>query len=386
MKKEKLIILLAVLVDVIGFGIVIPILPFYVTEFGASPTTITVLFATFSLFAFMSAPLLGAISDRIGRRPILILSMISTALGWFVFASAQSLWVLFLGRIIDGVAAGNFTIAQSYIVDISRDERERTANLGLVGAAFGIGFILGPLVGGVLSKVSHAFPFAMAGALAAMNAIGAFFFLPETHKGVHRHQRIQFNPLRPLLRAIADAHLRPVYLTWALFSGAFVIAQSVFALFVRDVFGFTAFGTGMAFTIIGVVVVLNQAFLLKRFWLERFSERGLEITMLVVLAGASLFIAAENLILFFIGIVGLGTGQAILRVVVTSQVAGASSPTQKGETMGIVSAIMSAAMASAPVVSGLLYEIDHAVPYVVCAFLLVVGVAFAVRKPPAAKA
>lgn len=381
MNKAKTVILLAVLIDVIGFGIVIPILPFYVTEFGASPTTITVLFATFSLFAFMSAPMLGAISDRVGRRPMLIVSMLSSAIGWFVFAGAQSLWMLFLGRIIDGAAAGNFTLAQSYIVDISRDERERTTNLGMVGAVFGVGFILGPLLGGILSNVSHAFPFAMAGVLAALNAIGAFFLLPETHTSTTHHQPIHFNPLRPLIRAIRDEKLRPIYITWALFAGAIVIGQSVFALFLRDVFGFTAYGTGLAFTILGVVLVLNQAVLLKRLWLQYFSDRVLEIIMLALLAAASLLIATENLTLFYVGLLGLGTGQAIIRVVVASQAAGASSPTQKGETMGIISAIMSAAMATAPVVSGVLFEIDHAVPYIVCTLLFIVGFVFAIQKP-----
>ena len=123
MQKQKLIVISSVLVDVIGFGIVIPILPFYVTEFGASAVTVTFLFATFSFFSFLSAPLLGAWSDRIGRRPIFLLSVTSTAIGWFVFASANSLWMLFLGRIIDGCAAGNFTTAQSYMVDLAKDEK-----------------------------------------------------------------------------------------------------------------------------------------------------------------------------------------------------------------------------------------------------------------------
>src|SRR5579862_3732043 len=159
MKREKLIIVFTVFVDVIGFGIVIPILPFYVSSFGASPVTITMMFASFSLCAFLSSPFLGALSDRIGRRPVLLISILSTAIGWIVFASANSIVFLFLGRIIDGCAAGNFTTAQSYLVDISRDEKERSANLGIIGATFGIAFIVGPLMGGVLSKVSHAFPF-----------------------------------------------------------------------------------------------------------------------------------------------------------------------------------------------------------------------------------
>src|SRR3990170_5190730 len=118
MQKEKITILLTVLVDVLGFGIVIPILPFYVTSFGASAFTVTLLFSAFAFFAFLSSPFLGALSDKIGRRPVLIGSIFSTAIGWVVFASATSIPILFLGRIIDGAAAGNFVVAQSCIVDI----------------------------------------------------------------------------------------------------------------------------------------------------------------------------------------------------------------------------------------------------------------------------
>jgi multidrug resistance protein len=181
MQKQKLIIVFTVLVDVIGFGIVVPILPYYVTSFGASPIVVTLMFSSFSLCAFLSSPFLGALSDRIGRRPVLIVSIMSTAIGWFVFSSAHSIMFLFLGRIIDGCAAGNFTTAQSYLVDISKDEKERTSNLGLVGAAFGIGFMIGPMMGGLLGKVSPSFPFFIAGVLATINTISALFFLPETH-------------------------------------------------------------------------------------------------------------------------------------------------------------------------------------------------------------
>ena len=379
MRKDKVIILASVLTDVVGFGIVIPILPFYVTEFGASPTTVTLMFAIFSFFSFLSSPLLGAWSDRIGRRPMLILSISSTAIGWLVFASAHSVWQLFLGRIIDGMAAGNFSTAQSYMVDISNDEKERTKNLGIIGAAFGIGFILGPLLGGVLSKVSHAFPFWIAGALAATNAVMAYFFLPETHHHREPHKPMNFNPVAPLARAAKDTTLRPLYFTWSFFAFSIVTSQSVFGLFVKDVFGMNAFQTGLLFTGVGLVIVLNQGFLLPKFWTKNFSDSKLEILMLAILAAASLLVSLQILVLFYISLLFSGTGQAVLRVVITGQAAAASDPKRKGETIGILSALMSAYMVVAPVVSGYLYTVNYAAPFIASVILLVVGIYFAVR-------
>jgi multidrug resistance protein len=193
MSKEKLIILFTVFVDVLGIGIVIPILPFYVQEFGSSPTTVTFLFSTFSLFAFLSSPWLGALSDRIGRRPVMIGSIISTAIGWFVFAGATTIHMLFIGRIIDGIAAGNLSIAQSTLVDIAKDEKERTQNLGIMGAAFGVGFMVGPFIGGLLSTFSHSAPFWFTGGLALVNAVVAYFVLPETHHDLNTEGRLSAN-------------------------------------------------------------------------------------------------------------------------------------------------------------------------------------------------
>ena len=379
MTRAKISILFTVAIDVLGFGIVIPILPYYVREFGASPSTVTILFASFSLCSFLSAPFLGALSDRWGRRPVLILSILSTAIGWFVFAGATSIPILFLGRVIDGIAAGNFVIAQSYMVDISRTENERTANLGLVSAVFGTGFLLGPMLGGTLSKVSHAFPFWMAGLLASLNCAIALLMLPESHTSRRGLRPLGFNPLGPLRTAILDKRLRLVYGTWLLFALAFVTGQSVFALFAMDVFGFSAFQTGMAFAVVGMVVVLNQTLLLKRFWVKRFVDMQLVTIMLTVLGIALLCIASEIEWLFYVSLVGLGTGQAVLRVVITSQVAGASDPAEKGEKLGILSALMSFAMVVAPVLAGTLFEIDHAIPYVLAALLLFVAVVPVVR-------
>lgn len=373
MRRETYIVFFTVLVDVVGFGIVIPILPFYATEFGVSPTVVTLLFASFSVFSFISAPLLGALSDRIGRRPVIIVSIISTAIGWFVFASAKSVWMLFLGRIIDGAAAGNFTSAQGYMVDIARDEKERTRNLGILSAIFGVGFLLGPILGGLLSNVSHVFPFWIAGILASLNAVSAILFLPESNRNRSTEKLISYHPLSPLMRAWRDKPLRPLYVTWTTFAVAFVIGQSVFALFVKDVFGFTSFGAGMAFSVVGVVVVVNQMFLLERFWLKRFDEARLQVIMLMILVVGLLCITTEMLPLFYVGLLGLGTGQAVLRVVVTSQVAGSAGPLRRGETIGILTSIMAASMAVSPVVAGMLFEVNPVVPYILAIVVLLAG-------------
>lgn len=373
MKKTRLTILFTVMVDILGFGIVIPILPFYVTSFGASPITVTLLFSAFAFFAFLSSPFLGALSDKVGRRPVLLASIASTALGWFVFASATSIPLLFLGRIIDGAAAGNFTVAQGAMVDISADEKERSANLGLIGATFGVGFMVGPLLGGLLSTVSHSFPFWVAGGLATLNSILAWFFLPETH--THRDPAIplSINPLAPLARAATNADLRPFFTAWILFGVSFMSSQSVFSLFTEAAFGFTAFETGLLFSGIGVITAVNQAALLKPVWLRYFTEPDLEFLMTAVLLAGLLLMALRILPLFYLAVAMLGTAQSILRVVLTSRVAGLAPAHMKGEVLGIMTSLMAACMVLAPAVAGMLFELDLSLPFVVGTALMAVS-------------
>ncbi len=363
MTKQKIIILTTVFVDVLGFGIVIPILPFYLGEFGASAFTITLLFSIFSFCAFLSAPLLGALSDRIGRRPILLVSIFSTSLGWFVFASASSIPMLFAGRIIDGLAAGNFTTAQSYLVDISKDEKERMTNLGIIGATFGIGFILGPLFGGILSTVSHAFPFYAAGAMALTNAIIAFFILEESNTNRIK-SRLIYSPIKPLLDAYHSRSLRPVYIVWFLFSMSFVIVQSIFALFSQRVFNFESFETGIFFTSIGLVIAVNQLVLLNKFWTKRYTGKQLETIMLVFTIVGLLFIASGNIILYYISFLFIGTSQAIMRIVMSNKAISKAEASRKGEIMGIMASMMTAAMVVGPILGGYLFEKKTWLPFI----------------------
>ena len=180
-RSPLLVIFITVFIDLVGFGIVIPVLPFYVegTKFNASPRAVGLLFASYSVMQLIFTPILGRLSDKYGRRPILFISLLGTSLGFLILGFATTVWMLFVGRIIDGITGGNISTAQAYIADITTPEN-RAKGMGMVGAAFGLGFIFGPAIGGVLSRWGIGVPFFFAAGLAFANAILLYFVLPET--------------------------------------------------------------------------------------------------------------------------------------------------------------------------------------------------------------
>ncbi len=372
-EKEKFIIILTVLIDVIGMGVIIPVLPFYVESFGASPFIVTTLFAAFAMFSFISGPFLGALSDRIGRRPVLIFSIASTAIGWYVFASAHSLWILFLGRIIDGAAAGNFPIAQSYLVDISKSDEERSHNLGLIGAMWGVGFIVGPALGATLSAISLTLPFWFVAILATINTIGAYYFLPETHRERNLEKKISVNPFLPIKNALKDKILLPRYVAWLLFGTAFGIMHTILALYIKDVFGYSAAVVGYVFTAMGILIVFNQMFLLKRFWLEKFSEAKLEIWFFLVMSAGFIIADFKTFAFFAFGLFIITVAQSVLRVVIPSAVVGAAGQKRRGEMMGIMASIISLSMIIGPILAGILFEKNPQYPFVFNVLILIVA-------------
>ena len=180
-RSPLLVIFVTVFIDLVGFGIVIPVLPFYVegTQFDASPRAVGLLFASYSVMQLIFSPILGRLSDRYGRRPVLFFSLLGTSLGFFILGFATTLWMLFVGRIIDGITGGNISTAQAYIADVTT-QKNRAKGMGLIGAAFGLGFIFGPAIGGILSRWGVHVPFLFAGALSLANATLLYFVLPET--------------------------------------------------------------------------------------------------------------------------------------------------------------------------------------------------------------
>src|SRR5438309_3257923 len=177
--KPLLVIFITVLIDLIGFGIVIPVLPYYIEGFGATPFQLGLLVASYSIMQFIFSPVLGGMSDRYGRRPVLFFSLLGTSVGFLLVGLAGALWVIFAGRILDGITGGNISTAQAYIADVTT-RKDRARGMGLIGAAFGLGFVLGPAIGGVLSRWGINVPFLFAGTLAFANTILLYFTLPET--------------------------------------------------------------------------------------------------------------------------------------------------------------------------------------------------------------
>src|SRR5919204_4290368 len=206
--RPLLIIFLTIFVNLIGFGIIIPLLPFYAQTFGASPVVIGLLFAVFSLCQLLAAPALGDLSDRYGRRPVLVFSLAGTVLSFAMLALARSVAMLFLARIVDGLSGGNISTARAYVADVT-EPKDRARAYGLIGAAFGLGFILGPALSGVLARVSYTAPIWAAAIVTLIATFVAWFWLPET---VHRAHAGTGNPFRYLPALVRRPLVRRVLL------------------------------------------------------------------------------------------------------------------------------------------------------------------------------
>src|ERR671921_2655390 len=251
--RPLLIIFLTIFVNLVGFGIIIPLLPFYAQTFGASPVVIGLLFASFSLSQLVASPVLGELSDRWGRRPVLILSLIGTAISFAMLALANSLAMLFAARIVDGLSGGNITTARAYIADVSTEEN-RAKSFGLLGAAFGLGFIVGPALGAAFSHISYTAPIWAAAGVTVVATVMAWLWLPET---VHRANAVAGSPWKALRSLSGRKGLRQLFAVDFIYWMSFAVYQTTFALFGAKRFGFDASHTGYllsAFGFLGVIV------------------------------------------------------------------------------------------------------------------------------------
>ena len=362
MKRSPLIVIFTtVFIDLVGFGIVIPVLPFYAegTVFNATPRTVGFLFASYSIMQLIFSPILGRLSDKFGRRPVLLISIIGTGIGFLIIGFAKTLWMLFFGRILDGITGGNISTAQAYIADVTTKEN-RAKGMGLIGAAFGLGFILGPAIGGILSRWGIHVPFFFAGGLCFANALLLFFTLPETVTKDHpaRQSAAGGRGLAELLQSLKEPKLAFVLTIYFLFIVAFSIMTTSFSLFTMFRFGYDAQHTGYLFAYVGLIAVVIQGGLIGKL-VKRFGELPLVIFGALCFA-ISLFAvpfvgpAAGGLAALLIGGGVFSMGNSLATPALTSLASKSVGPAQQGTVLGVTQSVASLARAVGPSIAAFL--------------------------------
>ncbi len=361
MTRPLLIIFLTIFVNLVGFGIIIPLLPFYAETFGASPIVIGLLFAVFSLCQLAAAPALGDWSDRYGRRPILIFSLAGTVVSFVMLAVAHSIVMLFAARIVDGLSGGNISTARAYVADVTAP-KDRAKAYGLIGAAFGLGFILGPALSGILSKISYTAPIWAAAAITLVATVMAWLWLPET---VHRAHAGTGNPFRALLELWSRPLVRRILLM-------------TFALFAARRFGFDVPKTGYFFAAFGVLGAIVQGGLIRPI-VHRLGDKP---TFLVGLgfgtAGCIAVAAAHTVTMFAVALVPLALGIGLGHPTMTSLVSLAGRGDEQGRVQGAASAVESLGRTMGPIWGNAsLQQINESAPYISAAAFLLLTVAMA---------
>jgi DHA1 family tetracycline resistance protein-like MFS transporter len=339
------IIFLTIFVNLVGFGIIIPLLPFYAQTFGASPLVIGLLFASFSLSQLVASPILGDLSDRWGRRPVLIFSLLGTVVSFVMLALATSLSMLFAARIVDGLSGGNITTARAYIADITTEENRAKA-FGLLGAAFGLGFIVGPGLGAALSRISYTAPIWAAAAITVVATAVAFLWLPET---VHRAHAGGRSPWRALAELWQRAHLRVLFTIDFAYWTAFAVYQTTFALFGARRFGFDASHTGYLLSAFGVLGVVVQGAMVGPIVATLGERRTLAVGLLFAAVGWGGSAVTHSLPVFVLMLVPGAIGIGLCNATLSSLVSKSAGSHEQGRVQGAAGGLESLGRTIGPV-------------------------------------
>ena len=360
MKKSPLASILSIVfIDLIGFGMIIPVLPLYAQRFQATEWQIGLLLASYSLMQFLASPLLGWLSDRYGRKPVLLCSLIGSALGYLLMANAASLTILFAARILAGISGASVGTASAYIADITPPEN-RSKRIGLIGAAFGIGFILGPATGGILSHFSVVAPFWFAAILSILNAIAMWILLPEPE----RHAVRQQGPvdLRETFEQAGSWRLGVITLIYFIGIAGFAIVTVIYAQVSNRRFDLNQSQISYIFVMMGLIGALIQGGAIGRL-AKRFGDVNLAIAGFALMAISMMAMPlAHSIFSFLLFSAGLAMGNSLSQPTMSAIASKGASPALQGRVLGIVQSAGSLGRVFGPVTAGVLLTHDHLGP------------------------
>ena len=369
--------------NALGFTIAIPVLPFLIADYVAPDRVgvmVGVITAIFAVCQFFAAPVLGGLSDAHGRRPVLIVSLLGSAVGFAIFGVGGALWVLVLGRAIDGLTGGNIATMLAYVADVTPPQ-DRSRLFGILGATAGFGFVIGPAVGGLLAGASLTTPIFLAAAVAVVNALWAFFALPESLPPERRTNDFSLghlNPFAPFGLVLQTPALLTAFAVAFCFYLAASMLQTIFAVFTMDVLHFSPAAIGAALGAVGVMDVLTQGVLVGRLLPRLGEERLAQIGLVLNAAGFALFAALGQLPLLTLGLVALvvyNLGDGLFQPSISGIVANAAPPDAQGRVQGANQGQQALARIAGPLLAAALYAVSPGAPFAAGAVVVLLGLA-----------
>ena len=370
--KSTLPILFSIIaIDVIGFGIVIPVLPFYADEFGASGLVLGLLFTSHAAMQAIFAPIWGRLADRIGRRPVMLGTIAGTSGALLLLGFADSLLQIFVARILSGVFAANISVATAYIADVT-DEDERTRWMGMVGACFGVGFIIGPAIGGPLALLGYGVPMLVAGGLAAVNFVYAIFVLQEPPS--HRAS-VSAGASSSRMQVLAEPAIRNLCLTYFLFTFAVTQLETIFAYFMKNRFGYDVLGVTVILIAMALVMVGIQGGGMRPL-VARFGEKSLLVGGIALMALSFAIVPWAPVVgLLMVPLLGSAIGRAVSQPSLMGLASFEASASNRGAVMGTFQSSASLARVLGPLAAGALYDRAEAAPFLLASALLLAALA-----------
>ena len=367
----------------IGFGLINPVAAFLVARYVSNADNIGLILgwltSAYAICQFLAAPALGVLSDRFGRRPVLLICLLGSAIGYLVFGIGGALWVLFAGRIIDGITGANFAVTFAYVADVT-PPAQRGRYFGLVGVTAGIGSILGPTIGGLLSKLGYEAPLYAAAAITFANIVYGLLFAPESLSPEKRSERIalvKLNPFNILFRVFSIRALRWLLIVTFLYGLPFATLQANVTLFAKDSLNWDADSIGILFTLVGATDILVQGLALPRL-LKRYGERRVAVGGLCSEAVGYALIATTVPFhlpaMLLIGTIFFAMGDGLLGPSISGLISGAAGAHGQGQVQGGSQAVQALARIAGPVLGGLVYDsVSHAAPYLTGAAIVLVA-------------